>query len=136
MAIGAVVLLSSVIVPRWQAATEFTCYRVTMGEVSRMVRAMPGLARQQKQRAVLRVDPGSRRLVLVLVAPRREAIQRTLWLPKGLEIAETSGEPIRTDAQGALEAGTLVVEAPKFQRAFRLKTAPNGTVELHEIPST
>jgi hypothetical protein len=63
-----------------------------------------------------------------------ETIERTLWLPKGLEISEAP-TVLTALPTGRLSAGSIVIIAPVYNRLFRLTTAERGLVHLDEEPT-
>lgn len=124
---------------RWMwAQAELWSYRMAMQEVAGTVRQMRYRAIHARRTLALRIHPATRRLVLVAVEPSAtggESVERTLWLPRGLEIAQAPTE-LSVPPTGLLPSETILVEVPAFQRTFRLLTSPDGVVQLHEEPST
>jgi hypothetical protein len=124
---------------RWMwTQTELWGYRMAMQEVAGTLRQMRYRAIHARRTIALRIHPATRRLVLVAVEPSAtggESVERTLWLPRGLEVTEAP-EELMVPPTGILPVETILVEAPAFQRTFRLLTSPDGIVQLHEEPST
>ena len=136
--VGLAGLVGSIAIPRVKRATEFFCYRAVMQDLASTVRLMHARAVNGHQRFTMRIDVAAERLQLV-VAGRSplegESVERTIWLPRGLDITQAP-EQLTVLPTGEMLPSVIVVEAPAFQRTFRLRTSPLGAVQLHEEPST
>ena len=135
------VLLASLIVVsvigssihRWMwSQAELMRYRAAMQDVTDAVRAVQFQASDRHRRLELRVDASQRCLQVVEVQRTWgrliETVRRTVWLPKGLEIADAPtvlGSP--SDGRAS-----IVVLAPAYNRMFQLTTSRSGGVQLHE----
>lgn len=137
--VGLVGLVGSIAIPRARRATEFLCYRAVMQDIASTVRLMHARAVNSRQRFTLRIDTAAERLQLVVAGERSpsggESVERTIWLPRGLDITQAP-EQLTVHPTGEMLPAVIVVEAPAFQRTFRLLTSPSGAVQLHEEPST
>ena len=121
-----------------QREAELTRYRSTMQELSSTLRAMRAQAIARRRTIQLSLDPAHGAFQLMSVRPGRhrsyDTVERTLWLPAGLQILE--GPPFLTALpSGRLSAATIVVAAPAYQRVFRLTTRESGGVQLDEEPT-
>ena len=121
-----------------QREAELTRYRSTMQELSSTLRAMRAQAIARRRTIQLSLDPAHGAFQLMSVRPGRhrsyDTVERTLWLPAGLQILE--GPPFLTALpSGRLSAATIVVAAPAYQRVFRLTTRKSGGVQLDEEPT-
>jgi len=137
--VGLAGLVGTIVGPRVKRATEFLCYRAVMQDIASTVRLMHARALNGQQRFTMRIDAVAERLQLVVVGGRppseRESVERTIWLPRGLDITQAP-EQLTVRPTGEMLPSVIVVEAPAFQRTFRLLTSPSGAVQLHEEPST
>ena len=120
------------------AETALSEYRTALYDLASTVRAIRTRARNQRQPFELHVDQARRSITISSLSRGSMdymALERTIWLPKGLEISEA---PLWITAQssGGLTPASLVFVAPAFQRLFRLITTIHGTVELHEVPTS
>ena len=141
--ISAVILIGSVVAVttvgrsahRWMwAQAELLTYRSTMHELSATVRTMRSRALAQRQVVQLRIDRarGMFQLASIRQRPRGyTAVERTLWLPRGLEI---SSAPTTLTAlpNGRVSSASIEVVAPSCNKVFRRTTTAEGTVQLHE----
>ena len=113
-------------------------YRMTVQEVATTVQAMRLRALNARRTLTMRIDAPARRLQLMTVDAgplRQESVERTIWLPAGLEILQAP-DHVTASPAGVLSPVSMVLEAPAFQRAFQLQADPSGAVSLHEEPST
>lgn len=136
--VGLVGLVGSIAIPRVKRATEFLCYRAVMQDIAGTVRLMHTRAINSRQRFTMRIDLAAERLQLVVGErshSESESVVRTIWLPRGLDITQAP-EQLTARPSGEMLPSVIVVEAPAFQRTFRLLTGPSGAVQLHEEPST
>jgi len=125
------------IIPQLQGQMELLDYRSTMHDLTDMVQAMPSRAMAQRRVIQLRVDAsqGAFHLAMTQGTSRLyETIERTLWLPKGLEISEAPAL-LTALPTGRLSAGSIVIIAPVYNRLFRLTTTERGLVHLDEEPT-
>ncbi len=109
-------------------------YRMTVYDLANTLRAMRTKAVAQRQPFELRIDPARRTFSVSSLSRGSSdyaALDRTIWLPEGLEISEA---PLWITAQsnGALTPGSIVITAPVFHRLFRLVISHRGVVELYE----
>ena len=121
-----------------QREAELSRYRSAMQELSSTIRAMRPQAAAKRRPIQLSLDAshGTFQLVSIRRASRRsyETVERTLWLPEGLQI--TDGPPTLTALpNGRLSPATIVVLAPAYQRLFRLTIRASGAVQLDEEPT-
>ena len=122
-----------------QREAELTRYRSTMQELSSTLRAMRAQAAARRRTIQLSLDPshGAFQLSSVRAGQHRssyETVERTLWLPDGLQIID--GPPsLAALPNGRLSAATIVVAAPAYQRLFRITTRESGAVRLDEEPT-
>ena len=118
-----------------QHEAEFVRCRSTMQELSQVVRSLPARAASARRPVQLQVD-ANRGFVRVTTAyegqPTYGAVQRTLWLPKGLEVVEAPATLTVTPAQPMASASFLLA-APSHNTLFRLRTQ-DGIVRLDEEP--
>lgn len=117
----------------WEAAG-LLGYRSVMQELASAVRAMPSRAIAERRTIQLHADAahGVFQLTVVVGRPMRyETIERTIWLPKGLEISEAP-PVVSASPAGRLSRSSIVVAAPSYNRMFRLTTNEQGLVQLHE----
>ena len=117
----------------WEAA-ELLRYRSTMQELTSTVRAMPSRAIAERRTIQLHANAarGVFQLTAVVEKPARyEMIERTMWLPEGLEISEAP-TVVSASPAGRLSRSSIVVAAPSYNRLFRLTTDEQGLVQLHE----
>ena len=113
-------------------------YRGTVYDLANIVRAMRTKAISQRHPFELRIDKTQRSLTLSSLSRGSldySALERSMWLPEGLEIVEA---PLWITAQsnGSLTPAEIVITASALQRLFRLTTTLSGTVELHEEPTS
>jgi hypothetical protein len=125
------------LIPQLRARMELLDYRSTMHDLTGMVQAMPSRARAQHRVLQLHVDASQGAFHLAATqgtTTSYDTIERTLWLPKGLEVSEA---PVLLTAlpSGRLSATSIVVVAPVYHRLFRLTTTEQGLVHLHEEPT-
>jgi len=121
----------------WDQA-QLWVYRSTVQDVASTMRQMRFRALHAKRAFAIRIDSVARRLQLVSIEPKpdmRESLERTIWLPPGLEIAQAPAR-LLVSPSGDLPPTSILLEAPVFQRRFRVTTSPTGVVQLHEEPST
>ena len=124
---------------RWMwTEAQLLNYRSTMQALATTVRATQFRAHAQDRTFELRVDASSRRFQLITVMQQPggsiERVERTIWLPEGLQISEAP-EALRALPTGRLSSASIVVLAPAYNRLFRLRTSETEGVELHEEPS-
>ncbi len=109
-------------------------YRMVIYDFANTVRAMRTKAIAQGQPYELRIDPARRTLSVSSLSRGSSdyaALDRTIWLPEGLEISEAPLW-ITAHSNGALTPGSIVITAPVFRRLFRLMISHRGVVELYE----
>lgn len=136
--IGVAGLLSSVALPRVRPTAELLGYRAAMQQVAAELRILRFRAVHEQRTFTVRVDPRSRRLQYVVheIDPRRRGrIEQTVWLPEGLVILHA---PTRLTIfpSGSMTPASVLVEAPRTQRTFRLTMTADGVVSLSELPAT
>ena len=112
-------------------------FRTTLQKLAYTVQTIQPRAAARHRPMILRID--ATRGVFQLAAlqgGRRsyETVEQTIWLPKGLEIAEAPAS-LTVPPAGHLAATTIVVTAPSYNRLFRLTTTARGLVRLDEEPS-
>ena len=131
VAIGLLGLLGSLGLQR-QAPATFLQYRSTMTDVAGTLRTMRLVAMHAQRTYVVRLDPSLRRIQVVWLRPGAgEQVVRTIWLPDGLAIREAPAQLLITPT--AVEAASILIDAPAYERAFRLHTGE--AVDLHEEPT-
>lgn len=138
-----IVVTSSLVVVTWLGAsahrqlwnaTEFLRYRSTVQELTTTVRSMRAHAIAQRRVVELRIDAsrGCFRLASIQERPDPyEMVERTIWLPAGLEINDAP-RVLTVPPSGRLPAVSIVIAAPSYHRLFRLTTDENGRVQLDE----
>ena len=118
--------------------TDFIRYRSAMQQLSLTVRGLPTKALAKRRPIHLRVD-AARGIIQVTStyegASPYDAIEQTLWLPKGLEINEAPAV-LTVTPTGHVAPSAFVVTAPSHNTLFRLTTTEKGHVRLHEEPLT
>jgi hypothetical protein len=125
------------ILPQLQGQMALLDYRSTMQDLTGMVQAMPSRALAQRRVMQLRVDASQGAFHLATTQGKStfyDTIERTLWLPKGLEISEAPAL-LTALPTGRLSAGSIVIIAPVYNRLFRLTTTERGLVRLDEEPT-
>jgi len=125
------------VIPQLQSQMELLDYRSTMQDLTSMVQAMPSRAVAQRRVLQLRVDATQRAFHLAMTqeaAASYDTIERTLWLPQGLEINEAPAL-LTALPTGRLSAGSIIIVAPLYHRLFRLTTTERGLVHLDEEPT-
>ena len=122
----------------WKQA-ELLSYRSTMQDLTSTIRAMRFRALARQRTFELRIDAARGGLQVVAIQQKRggyiQTVERTIWLPKGLEITEAP-TLVTSLPTGALSTGSILVTAPSYQRAFRVTTDPTGEVRLDEEPTS
>jgi len=121
----------------WSQA-ELWRYRMSVQEVATTVQSMRLRAVNARRTLTMRIDASARRLQLLAVDAdplMQESVERTIWLPAGLEILQAP-DHVTASPAGVLSPVSIVIEAPAFQREFQLQANPSGVVHLHEEPST
>jgi len=123
---------------RWiRQEEELVRYRAVLRELALTIHAIPSRAQAAGQTVLLRVDApkGLFQFSTLRASPRHyETVDRTIWLPDGLQIVE-SPAALTVLPSGPLSAATILVEAPEHNRLFRFLTTTQGAVELHEEPT-
>jgi hypothetical protein len=123
---------------RWmQQEGELVRYRAIMRELALTLHAMPSRARVVGDTILLRVDAprGLFQFSTLRTTPRYyETVERTIWLPEGLQVIE-SPAALTVLPTGPLSAASILVAAPAHDRLFRLLTTTQGAVQLHEEPT-
>ena len=131
VAVGLLSLLGSLGLHR-QAPATFLQYRSAMTDVAGTLRTMRLVAMHAQRTYAVRVDPALRRIQVVWLRPGAgEQVVRTIWLPDGLAIREAPAQLLITPT--AVEAVSILIDAPAYERAFRLHTG--DVVDLHEEPA-
>ena len=124
---------------RWlHRASELQRFRVSLHYLSETIRSIRPRATATRRSMVLRADPAHRVFqVSALQAGRRayEMVEKTVWLPEGLEIVEAPASLTVLPAQ-RLTRTTIVIAAPAYNCFFRLTLTPEGAVQLDEEPAT
>lgn len=138
--LGSVLLITSVgaLAHRWMwRQAELVRYRCATQELARIVSVLQQGTAPRHRTYELRVDAPRGRFQLVAVhqTPSGEiaTVERTLWLPEGLQISEapTVMSPLPT---GKLPEASVTLTAPSFQRVFRVTSSHNGRVRCDEEP--
>jgi hypothetical protein len=123
---------------RWiRQEEELIRYRAILRELAMSIHTMPSRAQAAGQTVLLRVDApkGLFQFSTLRTSPRHyETVDRTIWLPDGLQIIE-SPAALTVLPSGPLSAATILVEAPEHNRFFRFLTTTQGVVQLHEEPT-
>ena len=135
--ISVVGLFGSFTVPRVWRAAEYWRYRAAIDEVASLVRTSRHHAIAQRAPVELRVDAARGMFQLIDLDARMvqtERVERTVWLPAGLEIAEAP-VLLTVPPSGDVPAASILILAPAYHRNFRLVTHRTGPVEIHEEPS-
>lgn len=136
--IGVIGLLGSVALPRMRPTMELMRHRSAMQQVASELRMMRFRAMNEQRTFALHIDSDARRLQLVVIELEptpREWVERTIWLPEGLDILEAP-ERLIVFPSGAMAPASMLAEAHGFSRIFRLTVTANGIVRLNEEPST
>ena len=121
----------------WEQAKLWS-YRCAVQEIATTMRQMRFRAVHAKRTFAMRIDAAAKRLQWVAMDTKpvvQESLERTIWLPDGLEIAQAPAR-LTVLPTGELPATSILLEAPVFQRLFRVRTGPGGIVQLNEEPST
>lgn len=130
VAVGLISLLGSLGLQRRPPAT-FLQYRSAMADVAGTLRTMRLVAMHSRRTYAVRLDAALRRVQVVWLRPGAgEQVVRTIWLPEGLAIREAPAQVLITPT--AVEPASIVIDAPRYERAFRLHTGE--AVDLHEEP--
>ena len=132
----AVVIRVGVSAHRWMwEQAQLLSYRAAMQDLTTTVRASQFKAFAQQRMFMLRVDAPRGQFQLVSMAQRPgeliEHVERTMWLPDGLEISEAP-TILRVFPSGGLASSSIVVVAPAHNLQFHLQTSETGEVQLHE----
>ena len=110
-----------------------------MLELTDTIRAMRFRSLAKRRAVQLRIDrtSGGAQVVTIIEQPgaQLETVDRTFWLPKGLEISEAP-EMVTSSPRGGFSASAIVVTAPAYQRVFRVTTDERGQVRLDEEPTS
>ena len=118
-----------------QDGVELIRCRSTMQELSFVVRDMPARATAARRPVQLRLDAHRRvaQLATRYDGPQPyDAILRTVWLPKGLEVVE-GPEMLIATPNVALGSASYLLTVPSHNTLFRL-TEREGIVRLDEEP--
>ena len=118
-----------------QQEAEFLQCRSTMQELSLIVRTLPAKASAKRRPMQLRLDAQRGTVQVASLyggAQPYDAIERTLWLPRGLEILEVPETLTITPSAGLVPASFLL-SAPSHNTLFRL-TVSHRLVRLDEEP--
>ena len=121
----------------WEQA-QLWSYRCTVQEIATTMRQMRFRAVHAKRAFSMRIDAAAKRLQLIALETNpvvQESLERTIWLPDGLEITQAPGR-LFVSPTGELPTASILLEAPAFQRLFRVTTTPTGVIQLDEEPST
>ena len=114
--------------------SQWADYRMTMQEVTGLLRTMPSHAWAQQHPVSLHIDQTHHafRIAVKHPAPQEyEVVERTIWLPEGLRISEAPAAITALPA-GSLSIGDIVIIAPAYSRLFRVTTTARGVVQLDE----
>ncbi len=136
--IGVAGLLGSVALPQVRPTTELLGYRAAMQQVAAELRILRFRAVHEQRTFTVRVDPGTRRLQYVVheIGPRqRGRVEETVWLPEGLAILEAPSR-LTIFPSGSMSPTSVLVEAPRTHRMFRITLTGDGVVYLSERPAT
>ena len=137
MIVSVMGLFGSMTAPRLWRAAEYLRYRASINEVASLVRISRHRAVVQQAPVELRVDAARERFQLVGLDARMvqtERVERTVWLPKGLEVADAPSA-LTIPPSGDVPAAQFLITAPAYHRSFRLITRRAGSVEIHEESS-
>lgn len=105
-----------------------------MTDVAGTLRTMRLVAMHSQRTYAVRTNAALRQVQILWLHPSgTEQVVRTIWLPEGLAVREAPAQILITPTN--VEPASLLIEAPKFERAFRLHTRPDGSVDFHEEPS-
>lgn len=119
-----------------QEETELTHCRSTMQELSFMVRHLPARAAIARRPVQLLLDADRGMVQVAAVYEGRpqpyDAVLRTMWLPKGLQVLEAP-EQITVAPNEMLASTLFLLAAPSHNTVFRL-TLRDGIVRLDEQP--
>ena len=123
---------------RWlHREAELQQFRTTLQNLAYTVQTIQPRAAAKHRPMILRIDAARGVFQLTTLQSGRrsyETVEQTIWLPKGLEIAEAPAS-LTVPPAGHLAATTIVVTAPSYNRLFRLTTTARGLVRLDEEPS-
>ena len=117
----------------WHAAQLYE-YRSTMRTLEYTMQGMRAQAMAKRRTVQLRVNAslGAFELSTLEESPSPyEILDRTIWLPQGLEISEAP-QVLKAFPSGRFSSGMIVVGAPSYNRLFRLITQESGVVRLDE----
>ncbi len=114
----------------WEAA-QLNDYRSTIREVCDAVRLMRWRSASGHRMLELYIDAPRRSFQVVTFEGQSQVVERTIWLPAGLEILEAP-ERLATDRAGRLPEASIVLSAPSQNRLFRVTTTGRGFVQCHE----
>ncbi len=105
-----------------------------MDDVAGTLRTMRLVAMHSHRTYAVRTNATLRRVQIIwLRAAGAEQVVRTIWLPEGLVIRAAPSQLFITPS--SVDTGTILIDAPRFERAFRVRANSDGAVELHEEPS-
>ena len=137
IAIGVAGLLGTMALPRILPTMSLMRYRSAMQQVAAELRIMRFRAINEQRPFIMRIDSGSGRIQLFAIdktSTQREWIERTIWLPDGLDIIEAP-EELLVSPSGDIAQGALLSRVADFHRVFRLTVTAGGIVRLNEEPS-
>lgn len=119
-----------------RADMELLRYRSAVEDVASTLRAMQSHAQGRRLTVQFLVD--DQRNVIRVISMRNpkqgwQTVERTLWLPEGLRILETP-KTITFSPAAMPPAASIVLEAPAYNRSFRILLKPGGVVHVYENP--
>lgn len=117
-------------------AIELLRYRSTLQELSDALYTMHWRALSQRRIVELRVNESRSGFQVVAIEgrPRVEIIERTIWLPQGLQLLDVP-ERVTVDRAGRLPTLSLALRAASHNLLFRLTVTPAGVVQVREEPT-
>lgn len=132
------------LIPAWrlwsrqmQAEGVLSHHRAVVNELVQLLRASHAKAIAERQSYEVRFD-AKQQVIYLFKLPRNQkayaALERTVWFPQGLVLAESPSR-VAMQANGAMTPASIIILNSVNRRAFQIKTYPNGIVELHEEPT-
>jgi len=128
--LGAGGIGSSVHRQLWEVA-QLAGYRASMQDLCEVIRTMRWQTTSSRRTLELHSAPSRRSFQVVALEGRGRIVQRTIWLPEGLEIVEAP-ERVIARPGGHLTSGVIIASIPSHNRIFRLTITERGFVECHE----
>lgn len=139
--VGAFVLMTALVGASVNGGTrrdaiELLRYRATLQELSDAIHTMHWRALSQRWIVELRVNESRSGFQVVAIegTPRMEIIERTMWLPEGLQLLDAP-DRFTVDSTGRLPRLSLVLRAASHNLLFRVTVTQEGFVQVREEPT-